>query len=104
MEWELYIDKPGKFKIAASYSYQGEETENRLNIRVSDTELNHMVEQTGKTVGEPKSEWVIDSFNAFHIGELKINSAGFYTLKLMAEIHGDPVQLNRVWIEKINKN
>jgi len=99
-QWRVYIDQPGTYQIDASYSFQGGYSKGSMTLKMADAQLEHQIQATGKTVGEPKSAWVIESFNSYHLGKIKIDKAGFYTIKLEVNPEKDQIiKLNRLWLE-----
>lgn len=101
-EWRVYIDQPETYLLDISYSFQDESDKNSLTVKMGDQELGHEIQMTGKTVGEPKSAWVIDSYNFFKLGEVQINHPGFYDIKLDVNvIKNQTIKFNRLWLEKL---
>jgi len=100
-EWRVYIDQPGTYLLDISYSFQEENDKNYLTVKMGDQKLEHEIQMTGKTVGEPKSAWVIDSYNFFKLGEVQIDHSGFYDIKLDVNvIKNQTIKFNRIWLEK----
>ncbi|WP_073000829.1 alpha-L-fucosidase [Mariniphaga anaerophila] len=99
LKWKIYIDVPGKKSIDVSYSFQGKGSEAGITIKGAGTTLTHKVEPTGKTVGEPKSDWIIDNFKSFRIGEILFPKKGFYEIELEATPGKEKVQFQWIWIK-----
>lgn len=82
IKWKIYVEEPGKKFVDISYSFQGKLPGGKLKIVSADTVLNHNVEPTGKTVGEPYSDWVIDNFKSYNLGKIHFPKEGFYEIDL----------------------
>jgi len=52
---------------------------------------------TGKTVGEPNQNWVIDNYKSNRAGKINFAEKGFYDIKLNIE-PGENEQVNFQWI------
>ena len=79
LKWRFYIDKPGVKTIDISYFFQGKG--GKIECITPGYSLSHNFEQTGKTVGEPNSNWVVDRFISHRIGEISFSQAGIYDLE-----------------------
>ena len=79
LKWRFYVDKPGTKTIDVSYCYQGKG--GKIECVTPGYTLSHNFEQTGKTVGEPNVNWVIDRFISHRIGEISFPQAGIYDLE-----------------------
>jgi alpha-L-fucosidase len=53
-----------------------------LIVKASDTELEHISQPTGKTIGEPNQGWVIDNFKSNRLGTIYFPAKGFYDIEL----------------------
>ena len=85
----------------ASYSFQGAKATGNMEVSVAGTNLDHDVQPTGKTVGEPNSDWVIDSFNSVPVGRVNFPEAGFYDIKVeVSPKRGNNVKFQWLWLEK----
>jgi alpha-L-fucosidase len=82
LKWKLYVDTPGNKNIDISYSYQGDNDKIKLIVKASDTELEHISQPTGKTIGEPNQGWVIDNFKSNRLGTIYFPAKGFYDIEL----------------------
>ncbi|MFA8451368.1 MAG: hypothetical protein ACEPOW_11810, partial [Bacteroidales bacterium] len=89
LKWLLYIDRPGKYNFDVSYNYQGD-TNSKLTIRAkcNKQKLIHRVCNTGKTVGEPNYDWVINSFNPYKVGTFVFEKPGYYPIELDVRVYG----------------
>jgi len=100
LEWTLYIDEPGKYNVDASYSFQEEKIAGELSFTLNESTLSQDIQPTGKYVGEPNSNWVIESFNSSKLGEVEIPNKGFYDIRFKIKPQEDkPVNFQWVWLE-----
>ncbi len=100
MKWKIYVDEPGTKTVDISYSFQGKNPKSKLVISGFDTALTHQVEPTGKTVGEPNSDWVIDNFKSFSLGEIHFPEKGFYEINLEAEPgRNEEIKFQWIWLK-----
>lgn len=97
MKWKIFVDEPGKKNVDISYNFQGNNPKGNLTVSGAEMVLNHNTEPTGKTVGEPNSNWVIDNFKAHRLGEIHFPEKGFYEIELEA-IPGKNEELQFQWI------
>jgi len=59
--------------------------------------LTHKIVHTGKTVGEPNADWIIDNFESHRLGEIQFPEEGFYEIILDVE-SGKNEELKFQWI------
>jgi alpha-L-fucosidase len=99
-DWRIYIDEPGKYKVDVSYSFQEEQGAGELSFILNESIIKHDIQPTGKYVGEPNSNWEIESFNSSKMGEIEITEKGFYDLRLKINPKKDnPVNFQWIWLE-----
>jgi alpha-L-fucosidase len=99
-QWRIYVEKPMNLNVDVSYSYQGESNKNRITVEAADIEITRQVLPTGRVVGEPNSDWHIDSFNSHRIGEINISQPGYYDISLKIEPDkGESVDFQWVWLD-----
>ena len=99
--WKIYVEKPAVFTADLSYSFQGKPDEDVVRFSIGEMMINHNVKFTGKTIGEPSSNWVIDNFSSEKMGMIKLEEPGYYEVK--AEFKpkkGHEIKFNWIWIEK----
>ena len=48
----------------------------------NDKYFKHNFSYTGKTVGEPNQNWIIDRFNSFRLGQIKFEFPGYYIIEM----------------------
>ena len=81
--WKIFVDTPGKKHFDISFSYQNESSNAaEIILQAAGSEISTLAKPTGKTVGEPNENWVIDNFASQRIGEINFNEAGFYEIKM----------------------
>ncbi|HKJ78206.1 MAG TPA: hypothetical protein VKA10_01670, partial [Prolixibacteraceae bacterium] len=102
-QWQFYLDKPGSKTIDISYSFKGTD-ENRntaqITVEAAGTTLVHNATPTGKTIGEPNRDWVIDNFPSRNVGKLQFPKPGFYTINVNIEPAGnEEIKFQWLWIE-----
>lgn len=100
-QWKLFIDEPGTYKIDASYSFQGSKAAGRMVVKTAGSTLEHQVQPTGKTVGEPNADWMIDSFNSTPLGNVVFTSTGIYNIhvEVQSKKEGN-IKFQWIWLEK----
>jgi alpha-L-fucosidase len=100
IRWKVFLDKPGKMKIDASYSFQGEKPNGTISVRAAGSTLKYDIIPTGKTVGEPGSNWQIDNFASNRVGEIDIPKKGIYEITLDVNAKkNEPVKLQWLWLQ-----
>jgi alpha-L-fucosidase len=80
--WEIYVDEPGEKSIDISYSFQQNPENNLIKVKAANKELIHHVSNTGKTIGEPNQNWVIDNFKSNRVGKIFFSEKGIYTIEI----------------------
>ncbi|MDR1814004.1 MAG: alpha-L-fucosidase [Tannerella sp.] len=81
IKWKLYIDKASKKAVDISYSFQGKK-DGTIEVKAAGNKLIHNIIPTGKTVGEPNSNWVIDRYLSHRIGEISFPEKGVYEIEI----------------------
>ena len=99
MKWKIFISEPGEYRVDSSYSFQYDKDEGNIKFEINDTKLKQKFKSTGKTVGEPLQDWVIDNYKSNKLGSFKINKTGIYEVTLSLESKKDPVKWQWLWIE-----
>ncbi len=98
-KWEIYIDTPGEKKIDVSYSYQNEKGNSRLVLKAAKNQLPHTIKQTGKTVGEPNQNWIIDNYQSTYLEKINFPVSGFYEIELeVIPEKNDDLKFQWIWI------
>ena len=99
-DWKIYVDTPGAKSADISYSFQGDNGNSRITITAAGQDFNHPVKATGKTVGEPNSNWVIDNFRSHRLGEIYFPEKGVYEIKMdVIPAPSEEVKFQWIWIQ-----
>jgi alpha-L-fucosidase len=100
LKWKIYIDEAGTKSIDVSYSFQNTSSKSKLELHVADTNLTHIIIPTGKTIGEPNSNWVIDNFKSHRIGKVNFTKPGFYEIELNIQpVKNEEVKFQWIWVK-----
>jgi alpha-L-fucosidase len=100
MKWKIYVDEPGSKTVDVSYSFQGKNTNGKLVIRIEENVLTHEIVPSGKTVGEPNSDWVIDNFKSYHLGNISFPEKGFYEIEIkLNSDKNEEVKFQWIWVK-----
>ncbi len=98
--WNIYVDEPGKKNIDISYSFQNESEKSKLSLTVAGATISQVILATGKTVGEPRQNYVIDNYKSNWLGKINFPEKGFYEIELTVEpAKDDKVNFQWVWIK-----
>ena len=97
LHWKIYIDEPGEKLVDVSYSFQNKKSNSFIEIKAAGEVLNQQIENTGKTVGEPNSDWVIDNYKAKRLGKILFPKRGIYDLEMKIS-PGNNEEVNFQWI------
>jgi alpha-L-fucosidase len=100
LKWRIYIDRAGDRTVDVSYSYQGKTAGGKITCLMPGVNIAHTVEPTGKTVGEPNSNWVIDRFLSHRLGTIHFPKEGIYELEFeIAPERNGEIQFQWFWLE-----
>lgn len=99
LKWKIFISEPGEYSVDSSYSFQDDKDGGNTKFEINDTKLKQKFKSTGKTVGEPLQDWVIDNYKSNKLGSFKINKTGIYEVTLTLESNKDPVKWQWLWIK-----
>lgn len=98
--WKIYVNEPGDKNIDISYSFQNKSENSKLSLSVAGTTISQVISPTGKTVGEPGRNYVIDNYKSNRLGKINFPKKGFYEIVLTIEpAKNDVVNFQWVWIE-----
>ncbi|NQU52507.1 MAG: alpha-L-fucosidase [Bacteroidetes bacterium] len=98
--WKIYVDEPGEKNIDVSYSFQNESDKSKLAVTVAGKTISQVISNTGKTVGEPNQNWVIDNYKSNCLGKINFPEKGFYNIELDIEpSKEEDVKFQWVWIK-----
>jgi alpha-L-fucosidase len=99
-KWKIYADQAGPKSFDVSYSYQGSGTGNSIALKAAGSSLSHSIVNTGKTVGEPNADWVIEDFKSQRIGTINFPSPGYYEIELeIIPALNDEVKFQWLWLK-----
>ncbi len=97
--WKIYVNEPGEKNIDISYSFQNESEKSKLSLSVAGTTISQVILPTGKTVGEPRQNYVIDNYKSNRLGKINFQTKGFYDIELTFEpAENDKINFQWVWI------
>lgn len=98
--WKIYIEKPAKKNVSISYSSQLNQSNSYLTVDAAGQKIQSTVQYSGKTIGEPNSNWEIEKFKSFNIGEINFAREGYYEIELEFNIvNNDKMNFQWLWIE-----
>ena len=98
LKWRFYVDKPGVKTVDISYSFQGKGG-CKVECITPGYSLSHTFEPTGKTVGEPNRNWVVDRFLSHRVGEISFAKAGIYDLEFeITPSKKEEVKFQWIWM------
>jgi alpha-L-fucosidase len=70
-----------------------------MAIKSADSELIHIVKNTGKTVGEPNSNWIIDNYKSNRLGKIYFPEKGIYEVVLdVIPVKDEAINFQWLWI------
>ena len=97
--WKIYAEEAGIKTFDVSYSYQGASVKNSIAVRAANSSITHTVIPTGKTVGEPNSNWVIENFKSNRIGTISFPAPGYYEIELEIDpAENDVIKFQWLWM------
>ncbi|MBT5187006.1 MAG: alpha-L-fucosidase [Kordiimonadaceae bacterium] len=103
-KWKVYIEAAGSYQVDTSYSFQEEGDEGRISIKASNASINHDVIPTGKTVGEPDEDWVIDNYHSSRFGTIEFPKAGYYEIEMNVEPkNSKAIKFQWVWLQEVKE-
>lgn len=97
--WKIYVDETREKTVDISYSFQSDSSKSKLSVIAADVKLMHKIVPTGKTIGEPNQNWIIDNFKSTHLGKINFPEKGIYIIELeiMPE-NDDELKFQWVWV------
>ena len=85
--------------IDASYSFQGTAGKGTITVSSRAGSLKANFKSSGMFVGEPNSDWQIDSFNSHRLGQLEFDEPGYYTISLeINPARGEEMGFQWLWL------
>jgi hypothetical protein len=71
-----------------------------LTITAAGQTVSHPILNTGKTVGEPKQDWVIDNYKSNRLCKINFPEKGIYEIELSIEpAKKDQINFQWFWIK-----
>ncbi len=96
-QWRIFVDQPCTMNADVSCNFQGKSESGTIAVRSAGKSVQSVIKPTGKTVGEPQSDWQIDSFNSQRVGQISFPSSGFYDIELEI-VPGKNEELGFQWL------
>ncbi len=75
------MDEAGEKNIDVSHGFQSDYGNSKLTVTAAGKTISHQITNTGKTVGEPNRNWVIDNYRSNHLGKIYFPATGFYDIE-----------------------
>ncbi len=99
--WKIFVDTPGRKRFDISYSYQNNSNPApEIILAIANQKISVFAKPTGKTVGEPNNDWIIDNFSSNRIGEINFPEAGFYEIEMqIIPSRNDNLKFQWIWAE-----
>jgi alpha-L-fucosidase len=99
LRWKIYIDEPGEKTVDISYSFQSDSKKSKISVLAADAKLVHNIVPTGKTIGEPNQNWIIDNFKSTHLGKINFPKKGIFTIELeIIPEKNDELKFQWIWL------
>lgn len=100
LKWNIYVDEPGQKSVDVSYSFQSPRSNSRIIVKANSRILTHTVQPTGKTVGEPNQNWIIDAYISHEAGKIEFKEKGVYPVEVTIEpAENEKVNFQWIWIK-----
>lgn len=100
LHWKIYIEEPGTKVVEISYNCQNEESGTIIQISAAGQTLTHHVRNTGKTVGEPNSNWIIDDYLSNKMGTILFEEKDVYDVEMkVSPAKNEEVDFQWIWIK-----
>lgn len=99
--WKIFVDTPGRKRFDISYSYQNNSNPApEIILATANQKISVFAKPTGKTVGEPNNDWIIDNFSSNRIGEINFPETGFYMIEMqIIPSKNDNLEFQWIWAE-----
>jgi alpha-L-fucosidase len=98
LQWRIFVDKPGEKAFDISYSFQEDQPNGSLVLKAAELKISHKFVPTGKTVGQPNANWVIDKFKSNRLGIIEFPDSGFYDIELeISPENNEEVKFQWLW-------
>lgn len=100
--WRIYVDQACSMNADVSYNFQGKSKSGTITVRSAGKSVQSEIKPTGRTVGEPRSDWQIDRFGSHRIGTLSFPSPGFYDVEMeLIPGKNDEVGFQWLWLGRL---
>ncbi len=96
--WNIYVDKPKTLQVDISYSEQNPNSNGNFIIEIANQKIEGQFKPTGKLVVEPNINMHADNYKSFRAGNIKIDKAGIYTVKLSINPNKSTAKFQWIWI------
>ena len=74
-----------------------------MTVTMNEKSYKHQFNYTGKTVGEPIEDYIIDKFKSSTIGMINFDNVGFYNVEVKIKTSSqNPLQWQWLWLEEID--
>lgn len=101
-QWRIYVESPISVYTDVSYNSQSEQNKGTITVKTANNKISKKIKPTGSVVGEPNSDWHIDSFNSHRIGILNFSTPGYYDIMLNIEpANGESVDFQWLWLSEL---
>ncbi len=99
-QWRIYMNKAMTVYCDVSYAFEGKEDSGKITAKSESAKLSDTFQNTGRFVGEPNSNWQIESFNAHRLGQLEFSEPGYYDITLEFKPEKDEeLSFQWLWLE-----
>ncbi|SMO81627.1 alpha-L-fucosidase [Saccharicrinis carchari] len=102
LKWRIYVERPMSFHADVSYNSQSKQNKGTISIHAANDKISEKIRPTGRVVGEPNSDWHIDSFNSHRIGRIDFPASGYYDINInIAPTNGQSIDFQWLWLDEI---
>ena len=99
LKWRVYIDQPGSYQFDTSYSFQKNAAAGTITLKSNEQTQTLLLNPTGKTIGEPLQNWVIDNFKSHRVGEITFEKTGVFEIEIQLKPNTDKMfQWQWLWV------
>ena len=99
--WKIFVDEPSEYVFDVSYWFQGNPNGSNIRLTIDGQELEHMVKPTGKTVGEPRQNWILENYKSHRMGSVNLDKVGYYDIRVEIVPENDKeIKFQWIWLEK----
>jgi len=99
-KWSIFIERPQELQCDVSYSFQGSNSKSKIVLHNGTNTITHPVTSSGKTVGEPNANWIIDNFKCERLCTIRFAEKGIYNIELeILPGKNEEVKFQWLWIK-----